>query len=97
MQKKKEVKYKVFNTNKFKKTEFIVALVLGIVFLVMLGFAVCNKVFIPVTLVTFAMLLFSVCYYYIEDKSKKKIVYVLFSIGVIIIVIEVIFTLVNIL
>ena len=97
MEKKKEVKYKVFNTEKLKKTEFLVALVMGIVFLVMLGMAVCNKVFIPIALVTFAMFLFSICYYYIEDKSKKNIVYVLFGIGVLVIIIEVVYTLRNIL
>ena len=97
MKKKKEVKYKVFNTDNFRRDEFIVTLVIGLIFLIMLCFAVCNKVFIPITLVTFAMLLFSICYYYIDDKSKKIIVYVLFSIGVILILIEVIYTLRNIL
>ena len=97
VKKMKQVKYKLFDTKKFRKTEFIIALVIGIIFLVMLGFAVCNKVFIPVTLVTFSMLLFSICYYYIEDKNKNILVYFLFGVGVIIIVIEVIYTLVNIL
>ncbi len=96
MKKEKEIKYKTFDVEKIRKVEFIVTLLIGIIFLIMLGFAVCNKVFVPVTLVTFAMLLFSICYYYIEDKNKKKIVYTLFSIGVIIIIIEVIYTLVNI-
>ena len=97
MKKKKEVKYKVFDTKKFRRTEFIIALSIGVIFLVMLGFAVYNKVFIPVTLVTFSMFLFSICYYYIEDKNKKKVVYILFSIGVLLILAEVIYTLVNIL
>jgi len=96
VKKKKEVKYKVFDTKKFRRVEFIIALLIGIIFLVMLGFAVSNKVFIPVTLVTFSMFLFSICYYYIDDKSKKKIVYILFSIGVLLILVEVIYTLRNI-
>ena len=90
MKKKKEVKYKVFNTDKFRKTEFIVTLVIGILFLVILGFAISNKVFIPLALVSFAMMLFSICYYYIEDKSKKMLVYILFGVGVTIIIVEVI-------
>ena len=97
MKKKKDVKYKVFDTLKFKKTEFIVSLVIGIIFLIMLGCAICNRAFIPITLVNFAMLLFSICYYYIDDKSKKNVVYVLFTIGVLLIVAEVIYTLRNIL
>lgn len=97
MKKKKEVKYKVFDTLKFKKTEFIVSLVIGIIFLIMLGCAVCNKAFIPITLVILSMFLFSICYYYIDDKSKKNVVYVLFTIGALLIVVEVIYTLRNIL
>ena len=95
--KKKEVKFKVFDTIKFKRAEFIVTLVMGLIFLAMLIFAIYNIVFIPITLVTFAMLLFSICYYYIDDNSKRKMVYVLFTIGVLVVVAEVIFTLVNIL
>ena len=95
--KKKDVKFKVFDTKKFKKTEFIVTTIMGLIFLVMLVFAICNRVFIPITLVTFAMFLFSICYYYIDDKSKRKLVYILFSVGVLVVVAEVIFTLVNIL
>jgi len=97
VKKKKEVKYKVFDAKKFRRAEFLVTLAIGIIFLVMLGFAVCNKVFIPITLVTFAMFLFSICYYYIDDKSKKKIVYILFTVGVLLIIAEVIYTLRNIL
>ena len=97
MKKKKEIKYKVFNTNRFRKAVFILILVISIIFLTMLGFAICNKVFVPLALITFSMLLFGICYYYIEEKRKNKLVYILFSVGVIIIVVEVIYTLVNIL
>ena len=97
MKKKKEVKYKVFDTLKLKKTEFIISIIIGIIFLIMLGFAICNKAFVPITLVNFAMFLFSICYYYIDDKSKKNVVYILFTIGVLLIVAEVIYTLRNIL
>ena len=44
----------------------------------------------------FALFLFCICYYYIEDESKKKMVYILFGLGVLLIVIEVIYTLVKI-
>ena len=93
---KENVKYKVFDNDKVKKVEFIVALCVGIVFLIMLSFAVTDKVFIPITLVTLALFLFSICYYYIEEKSKRKLVYTLFSLGVLLIVFEVIYTLVSI-
>ena len=96
MKKKKEVRYRAFNTEKFRKVEFLVTLIVGIIFLVMLGFTICNKNFVPITLVLFAMFLFSICYYYIDDKNKKKLVYVLFAIGVLLILVEVIYTLRNI-
>ncbi len=95
--KKKEVKYKEFDTKKFKKGEFITSLIIGIIFLILIGFSVTDRVFVPVTLVTLALLLFSICYYYIDDENNKILVYILFSMGVLIIVAEVVYTLVNIL
>ena len=94
--KKKEVKYKVFSTSAFKKAEFVAVLVISVIFLIMTGFAVYDKIFVPLALIFFAMLLFSICCYYINDKKEKKTVYLLFSLGVIVIIIEVIYTLVNI-
>ena len=95
--KEKEVKYKTFDTNKLKKAELVITIVFGVLLLVMLVLAIINRVFVPLTLVSLAMLLFSICYYYIDDKNKKKLVYILFTIGVLVIVAEVIFTLVNVL
>lgn len=98
MKKKKQKieKYKVFNVEKLNKFKIIVSVVSGIVFLTLLVFAIINKVFIPATLISFSLFLFCVSYYYIEDKSKKKLVYVLFTIGVLLIVAEVIYTLLEI-
>lgn len=94
MKKKEEKleKYKVFNANKLEKIKIVVAIVAGIFFLTLLVFAILNKVFIPATLISFALFLFCVSYYYLEDKSKKKLVYVLFAIGVLSIIVEVIYT-----
>ena len=55
-----------------------------------------NEVFIPATLISFALFLFCICYYYIEDEKKKKLVYTLFGLGVLLIIIEVVYTLVKI-
>lgn len=94
--KKKEVKVKLVDVNKFKKVELIVSLVVGITFLVLLILSMSNVVFLPATLISFALFLFCICYYYIEDESKKKLVYTLFALGIILIVIEVVYTLVKI-
>ncbi len=94
--KKKEEKYKVVSAEKLRKVEFIVTSVIGIVFLVLLFLSTRKEIYIPATLITCALFLFSICYYYIEDESKKKFVYVLFGIGVLLIIAEVVYTLIKI-
>lgn len=94
--KKKEEKFKVVDSEKFRKAELIISLVVGVIFLVLLFFAITNEVFIPAALISFALFLFCICYYYLEDESKKRMVYVLFGLGVLLIIIEVVFTLVKI-
>lgn len=94
--KKKEEKFKVVDSEKFRKAELIISLVVGVIFLVLLFFAITNEVFIPAALISFALFLFCICYYYLEDESKQKMVYVLFGLGVLLIIIEVVFTLVKI-
>lgn len=94
---KKEEKYKVISLEKFKRIETIISLCVGIAFLILLFLSITNEVFIPATLISFALFLFCICYYYIEDESKKKLVYILFFLGVLLIIIEVVYTLVKIL
>lgn len=93
--KKDKVKYKEFDIKKFQKMEIIISVVVGIIFLILLCFAVVNEVFVPAALIAFALELFCVCYYYLEDEGKKPLVYTLFGLGVLLIVIEVIFTLIK--
>lgn len=95
MMKKKEVKKS--DKKIIREGELIATIIIGIIFLVLLGFAISDKVFIPITMVSFALLLFSICYYYIEEENKKILVYILFGIGILLIISEVIYTLVNIL
>lgn len=94
--KKKEGKYKLVEESKLQKIEFYVTLGVGAAFLVFLVLAVMNTLYIPATLITFALFLFSICYYYIEEESKKRLVYTLFGLGVLLIIIEVVYTLVKI-
>lgn len=93
---KKEENYKTFDSVKLKKVELIVSTIVGIIFLILLFFAITNEVFMPAALISFALFLFCICYYYIDDEKKKKFVYVLFSLGVLTIIIEVIYTIVKI-
>lgn len=94
---KKEEKYKVISLEKFQKIEMLIAVFVGIVFLVLLFLSISNEIYLPAALIAFALFLFCICYYYIEDASKKKMVYALFALGVLLIVIEVVYTLVKVL
>ncbi len=94
---KKEEKYKVIDAEKFKKIEFLISLGVGLVFLVLLFLTISNEIYMPATLIAFALFLFCICYYYMEDESKKKLVYVLFALGVLTIIVEVVYTLVKVL
>ena len=93
---KKEEKYKVISVEKLTKIEFAISLFVGLAFLVLLFLSLTNEIYLPATLIAFALFLFCICYYYIEDESKKKMVYTLFTLGVLLIVVEVIYTLVKI-
>ena len=66
---KKEEKYKIFDSVKLKRTEFIITLVVGVIFLVLLFFAITNEVFMPAALISFALFLFSVT---ITSMTKKR-------------------------
>jgi len=94
---KKEEKYKVISLEKFQKIEAIISLIVGIAFFALLFLSLTNTVFIPAALIAFSLFLFCICYYYMEDQSKKKLVYVLFTLGVITIIVEVIYTLIKVL
>jgi membrane-bound ClpP family serine protease len=94
---KKEEKYKIISLEKFQKIEMLITLFIGVVFLIFLFLSMSNEIYLAATLIAFALFLFCICYYYMEDVSKKKLVYVLFALGVLLIVIEVIYTLVKVL
>lgn len=94
MNNKKEVKCKIISEEKFKKIEYGISVFTGITFLVVLFLCFTNSLFIPITLISFALFMFCICYYYLDDKDKKKLVYTLFSLGVIAIIVEVVYTLV---
>ena len=59
--KKKEEKYKLVDTKKLKKVELIISIFVGVIFLVLLVLTMTNEVFIPATLISFALFLFCIC------------------------------------
>lgn len=93
--KEKKVKYKEIDIKKYEKVSMSIGIIVGVLFLVLLFMALKNEIFIPAALIAFALELFCICYYHLEDEKKKPLVYTLFSLGVLLIVIEVVFTLVK--
>lgn len=94
--KAKEEKYKLIDTKKLKKIEITIMTIVGIIFLVLLVLTLTSEIYLPATLISCSLFLFCICYYYIEDNQKKKLVYTLFTVGVLLIIIEVIYTIINI-
>ena len=50
----KEEKFKLVDIDKFNKIELIVSSIVGIIFLVLLFFAITNEVFMPAALISFS-------------------------------------------
>ena len=94
--KKKEEKYKVIEEKKFQKIMMYISLTVGLIFLVLLTLSLVNHLFVPSAIICFALFLFSICFCYYEDKEKKNLVVGLFSIGVLLVLIEVFYTIFNI-
>ena len=56
IKKKKEEKYKLVDAERLKKVELIISLIVGVIFLVLLVLSIINVVFLPATLILFALL-----------------------------------------
>ena len=93
---KKEEKYKVIEEKKFQKIMMYISMSVGLIFLVLLTLSLTNNSFVPSAIVCFALFLFSICFCYYEDKDKRNLVIGLFSVGVLLILIEVFYTILNI-
>lgn len=74
-----------------KYTCFVVGIIAILLFVSVLK----NPIFIPALLITIALELFCIAYYYLEDKDKKKLVYGLFIVGVILVFVAIIYTILN--
>lgn len=74
-----------------KLTCFIVALIAILLFISVIK----NIIFIPAFLIVFALELFCIAYYFLEDKEKKNFVYGLFIFGVALVITAIIYTIIN--
>ena len=84
MKKDTDKKKSVVKNNKFY--EKAVCYVVGILFINMVQF-------LPGTIIMLSLLFFCICYYYQEDKEKQLLVYLLFGLGVGLLIFAVFYTL----
>ena len=97
----KKGKKSVDKVNKNKKEEKVnvkvyekyTCVVVGLIILLLVFAVIKNVIFLPALLITIALELFCIAYYFLEDKSKKSMVYALFEFGVALVVGAIIYTL----
>lgn len=68
--------------------------IVGVIILFLIYAVIKNSIFIPALLITIGLLLFCIAYYYINDNSKKSLVYGLFEFGVFLVIAAIIYTIV---
>lgn len=71
---------------KNKKIIKIFGLVVFIILIITLILSIKYSAFIPSSMFMGSLLLFSICYYIMDDSDKKKILYSLFILGVLLII-----------
>jgi len=78
-----------------KKIEELFCIIILIIFLVLLINTFRSNVFLPACLIMGALELFSLGYYFRDDKKKVNVVYMLFGSGVVLLFISVMYTIMN--
>jgi hypothetical protein len=78
-----------------KKLEELFCLIILVIFVVLLVNTFKRIAFLPACLIMAALELFSLGYYFRDDKKKVNIVYVLFGIGIVLLFMSVIYTIMN--
>jgi hypothetical protein len=94
---KKNIEIKVSRENKVsnKKLEKLFLVVIGIMFLVLLVMSFRDYMFVSAAMIMACLECFTLGYYVRDDKSKKYLVYLLFVVGVVLLMGSIIFMLVR--
>lgn len=69
--------------------------VVGLIILLLIIAVLKNSIFIPALLITIGLELFCIAYYFIDNKKKKSLVYVLFEFGVALVIAALMYTLIK--
>jgi len=78
-----------------KKLELIFCLVVGIIFLILLVLSFRYYVFVSATMIIGGLELFGLGYYYRRDDNKINLVYILFILGVCLLIASIIYLIVR--
>lgn len=89
--KKNTDKNKVLKSN--RSYEKVICYIVGILFIVLAVLSFNMIEFLPSAIIMLSLLFFCICYYYKEDKEKQLLVYLLFGLGVGLLVFAVFYTL----
>jgi len=81
--------------NNIKTYEKCTCFIIGFIVILLFVSVLKNAVFIPAFLITIALELFCIAYYYMDDKEKKNFVYGLFIMGVVLVVFAIFYTIFN--
>ena len=90
--KKTTVTKKKDNTKIYEKLS---CYIVGLMIILLIILVIKSIIFLPALLIFIGLELFSIAYYYIDNKSKKSLVYGLFEIGVFLVIIAIIYTIVK--
>ncbi len=84
-----------YDKNFTNKLDFAICAIVGIVFVPIFIGALMSIVFIPAALIMLALELFCICYHYVDNPKKKTLVYMLFTIGVILVIGAIVYTVIK--
>ena len=87
---KKDTEKVVKNNRFYEKAR---CYIVGVLFIILAILSINMVEFLPGTLIMLALLFFCICYYYRDNKEKQLLVYLLFGLGVGLLIFAVFYTL----
>ena len=82
--------------NNIKVYEKYTCFAVGFIIIILIVAVLKNSIFIPALLITIGLELFTISYYFMDNKDKKGLVYNLFVLGIILVIIAIVYTILKI-
>lgn len=74
------------------KVERLFSVIVGIIFLLLFILSWIDYIFIPACMIMACLELFSIAYFWRNNKDKRNVVYLLFIVGVILLAVAIVYT-----